>query len=206
MHGDDAMSIYVAGQGGTTYTNLQGQTVSCNFQNLSKYPTQACSVFFLAAIPGTAAQAYAGKQLRINLFDPGEGATGIHIFKPDGTLAQLTYTTNDNSAEGPSATPPLEPSSPNPGTGTCVCDTWNQPTNGNPTHIGTGNLPGRQGAGQYNDRILSITSTIPSGLPTTTDSWYQIEYDYSPSVYPTGVTDRTTWTATIAGNPVHIVD
>ncbi len=181
VHGHDAMSLYVNGDGaGSTYRDLNGTTQSCHLDNGST----SCAVFFIAQIDA----AYAGKQLRLFLFDPGEGAKAIHILQPDGSLATFDYATSDNGLEG-SATPP----SISGATGTqCVCN------------LGTiGSWGGRISQSTYSDRILAITTTIPSAsVLNQHGGWFQVEYDVQGS----SVTDRTTWSATVSANPVHIVE
>jgi hypothetical protein len=54
----------------------------------------------------------------------------------------------------------------------------------------------------YNDRLLNLDITLPSNYTATygTNTWWKIRYTVGSSA-----TDRTTWSAKITGNPVHLV-
>ena len=54
----------------------------------------------------------------------------------------------------------------------------------------------------YNDRSMDLKIVLPSNYTAVygTNTWWKIKY-----VVGTSATDRTTWSAKITGNPVHLV-
>jgi hypothetical protein len=198
VHGDTAMSIFVDSAGTEECTpgtreeqSVQGAPV------VDVSGPEPCASFWLAQISPD----YAGRQMDITLFDPGEGATAIRILQPDGTPASFTYQTCDIGTPG---CPTLEGTDsgaayysddgndPPTDTTTCICDTGLKPTP----------LNGRASPSKYNDRYLVIQTTIPSGNAiTANDGWYSVQYTFNGS----SVSDRTTWSVTVPGNPIHLV-
>src|SRR5205807_2931098 len=62
--------------------------------NISVYADQTGSTatFYLAQV----ASVYAGKEMDIQLYDPGEGAQSIEILDPNGNTVGFTWSTTDN--------------------------------------------------------------------------------------------------------------
>ena len=120
---------------------------------------------------------HAGKKVTIGLWDSAEGATSIEIMQPNGSNSWTPLTSfNYSSTCGPSNTAGAS------GTGVSAI------TNGGAT------LP-------FNGCLLSITFTLPSTYsPPALNKWWRIRYQYSGSA-----TDRTTWSVTITGDPVHLI-
>ena len=123
---------------------------------------------------------HAGKQMVIELFDPGEvsGNGFLRFQNPDGNV--YNYATFDwVSDDGRSGN--------------------------NVTQIQTS----INGAAQFNNRLLTITVDLPTtygstglnppGDITTEQGWWRVEYNV------TGGNDTTTWAVSIRGNPVHLV-
>jgi hypothetical protein len=148
------------------------------FANLSG----ATATFYLASID----QAYAGRRLSIDLFDVGEGATKIEILDPNGSVVNFSWAT------------PCSP--PTPATGGCTG-----------TNVASLN-PGVTGAAQpvsratssyvFSDRTLTLFITLPSDYATRygTKTWWKIRYTVGAAP-----TDRTTWSASVHGAPVHLI-
>ena len=150
--------------------------------------------FFLAEIEDV----HAGKDLIIDLFDPGDAEVGVTnimtLYGPDDTpWADCDYTViswKDGSVE--------ETGSPSP----CAIDATR--TVGGSS---CGNLTSPPGC-KYNGDWLEIVVSIPPGYTcdptadpsTPNDCWWKIHYTYAGSV-----NDRTTWGAKIVGNPIHLV-
>jgi hypothetical protein len=155
VHGEAAISVY-ANQSGATAT------------------------FYLAQV----AAVYAGRQMDIELFDPGEGASTIEILDPSGTPQSFAYATTD------------------PRTG------WND-YSGTTTILDVtgsgGSHAGYSSSYKYSDRHVRLRVTVPSSYGSGTlanGGWWQIRYKTGTAT----VTDRTTWSVTIVGNPVHLVN
>ncbi len=54
----------------------------------------------------------------------------------------------------------------------------------------------------FNNELLTISFTLPTNYnPPTDNEWWQIAYTFASS----SVTDRTTWSVNIVGDPVHLV-
>jgi hypothetical protein len=54
----------------------------------------------------------------------------------------------------------------------------------------------------FNGRLITIEFTLPANYsPPANNKWWRIRYSYAASA-----TDRTTWSVSILGDPVHLVD
>jgi Flp pilus assembly protein TadG len=123
---------------------------------------------------------HAGKQLEIQLFDPGEssGNAFLRFLSPDNNVYQ--YATFD-----------------------WVSD------DGRHAEGVTSLQTAINGAAQFNNRLVTITIDLPPsygavgldppGDITTEQGWWRIEYNINAA------NDTTTWRVTIRGNPVHLV-
>ena len=154
-------------------------------QNMSVYANLSgtTATFYLASID----QAYAGRKLSISLFDVGEGATKVELLDPNGNVINFDWTTACGA-------PPAA------ATGGC-----------SGTAVSSLN-PGVSGATQpysrvhstwvFNDRTLTLSLTLPSNYVAQfgTKTWWRVRYTVGSSA-----TDRTTWSAVVAGAPVHLV-
>lgn len=127
--------------------------------------TASVASFYLAEI----APVHAGKKLRIELFDPGEGGSTIEIMRPTGTNSWTPQTVTWTS----------EGASPSSGSGASI-DVTNS---------------------RFNGKLVKITVDLTGYNPPTDNNWWQIRYTFAGTV-----TDRTTWSARILGDPVHLVD
>jgi hypothetical protein len=131
--------------------------------------------FYLAEIGAE----HAGKQMEITLFDPGEGGNYIQIKDPNGTAVAFDYHTADNDYSGTGVTQ-LDVSG---------CTGYPQ--------VGSD----RASQCRYNERFVVITVDLPANYATTYpgQKWWKIYYNFSSSV-----TDRSTWSVRIIGDPVHL--
>ena len=180
-----------AGSGANACTTISGQTgysATCapvhGIENMSIYAnlsgTQAS--FYLAQVDPV----YAGKTLDIMLFDPGEGASSIEILDPNGNPATFTWTTPCN--------PPTAPSGGCSGGPTSLLDVsgsgFTQP------------VLNVSSTSKYSDRSVHLFVPLRTDYTAAYGSnvWWKVRYTVGSSP-----TDRTTWAATIQGNPVHLV-
>jgi Flp pilus assembly protein TadG len=173
----------------------------------------ATSDFFLAKL--SPASQYRGKKVRVLLWDPGEGAQSIQILPPGSTTpADFRYRTWD-------------PGLSQVNTGIVIKDRaegWGSPLISNTLVVsGTGPVrdPGlvypqwalssRYSQSRYNDRMVALEISVPksygrdasgASIPLPDDGWWKIRYNTNTGV----VQDRTTWTVTLAGDPVHLID
>jgi Flp pilus assembly protein TadG len=177
--------------------------------------------FYLAKL--SPASVYRGKRVRILLWDPGEGATKIQIVPPTNLLgvaspAPFTYKTwAPGLTKLDAAQTPLVDKAEG-WTAKITTDTLDTAY-----PIGDPEIPFRANGfpqwddssryswSKYNDRMIAIEITIPKNygrnasgqpIPLPDDGWWKIRY-ISDSL---SVTDRTTWSVSLAGDPVHLVD
>lgn len=130
--------------------------------------TQVAS-FYLAEID----RQHAGKKLKLELFDPGEGGQKIEIMKPTGTGGN-TWTPASFSWKAAGVSWPTSAS--------------------NVTSIDVTNS-------KFNGHLIEITIDLTGYDPPLDNQWWQIRYTFGGTV-----TDRTTWSARIIGDPVHLVE
>lgn len=124
--------------------------------------------FYLAEIEPE----HAGKKLKLELFDPGEGGKSIEIMKPSGT-------------DGNTWTP--------------AKFSWK--ANTSPVTSGTNVDELDVTANKFNGKLVEITIDLAGYSPPSNNDWWQIRYTFTGAV-----TDRTTWSARIIGDPVHLVE
>ncbi len=131
---------------------------------------------YLASVPSS----HAGKTMIITLFDPGEGGQSIEVLSPDGRSWPFNYRT---------VYPTLGEYT---GSGTSL------DISGTP-----GALAGRLSTSKFNERLVEITISLPVDYLTQfgTNTWWKIRYTFGAAV-----TDRTTWSVQILGDPVHLIE
>jgi hypothetical protein len=149
--------------------------------SLSVYASESASAatFYLAQVDPI----HAGKEMDVELFDPGEGASSIQILDPSGVPVTFNYATTDSK-------PGFNAFS-GSGTSLDVTGTISPPA-------------GYASTSKYSDRHVMLKVTIPSNYGAgglANNGWWQIKYSTGAGT----VTDRTTWSASILGNPVHLV-
>ena len=119
---------------------------------------------------------HAGKRLVLELWDPGEGGSRLRILQPSGAGWARKSMT------------------------------WR-------SYVNESSTVDRSGSGDtidvtgdiFNGRRLVIEIDLTDYDPLSTNQWWKIEYEFNNPARP-NVTDRTTWTARIEGDPVHLVE
>ncbi|MDH3704887.1 MAG: pilus assembly protein TadG-related protein [Acidimicrobiia bacterium] len=122
--------------------------------------------------------AHEGKIFRIILFDAGEGGNTISILDPEGNPVNFEWGTFDGNDSG---------------VGTFV------DVSGTTSLVG----PGRASTSKFNERFIEILIPLPDDFTVAYPSgerWWKVLYDYNSNP-----TDRTTWSASIIGDPVRLV-
>ncbi|MBV9953090.1 MAG: Tad domain-containing protein [Acidimicrobiia bacterium] len=119
-----------------------------------------------------------GKKVIITLWDPAEGGNSISIRKPTGTNTWTNQTFD-----------------------------W---TSTNATYPGATNVSSIDVTGtKFNGQLLTISFTLPTTYaPPSDNDWWQIAYKFGGTDArgnPITVSDRTTWSVSILGDPVHLV-
>ncbi|MEZ5380588.1 MAG: pilus assembly protein TadG-related protein [Microthrixaceae bacterium] len=156
-------------------------------ENLPVYAEapSAAATFDLAEITSE----HAEKAIVLQLFDPGEGARSIQVLDPNGNPMAFNYQTVDGDY-GPVAADTCSGTS---GTGPCL----------NTNLQGPALYPSLGTSWKYNARkvILEIPLPAKATMDAYPDDWFQLRYRSLSS----GVTDQTTWSASISGDPVHLI-
>lgn len=138
--------------------------------------------FFLAEVDAV----HAGKTMELELFDPGEGASSIEVLDPKGKAVEFTWKTACN--------PPTPPAGGCSGAGKSldVSGSGPQPY----SNLGS--------SSRFSDRtvLLSIQLRTDYAKEYKEKKWWKIRYKTGSD----RVTDRTTWSVNIIGDPVHLVD
>jgi Putative Flp pilus-assembly TadE/G-like len=195
MSGERAMSVYANASGG------------------------GATDFYLAKL--APARYFRGKRVQVLLWDPGEGAEALQIIRPDDLPAPLKFRTWTPSLEDPNGdkdkdddynriegiTSGLDHKISVAGLVTSLAPgdqpPWLQPPN-SPLE--------RAGVSTFNGRLLSIELTVPTNYGCTPvpgpcqetalpdDGWWKIRYTTAGAV-----SDRTTWSVQLLGDPVHLV-
>ena len=143
------------------------------FNNLQLQVGNLTATFYLAQVGAQ----YAGKQLTVSLFDPGDGASGtyyVNILKPGSNTVACSYGLSGAT-----------------------------PTAANPCRIQTRTSTGTN---TYNGKWLDITIAIPTTYTCTPDCWWRVKYEFNGVTAGNSPNDRTVWTADITGDPVHLVN
>lgn len=148
--------------------------------------------FFLADI----GPEHNGKTLEITLFDSGEGASTIQILNPLNSPANFDWQVLCLDSSNPPCPGETTPNAPNG---------FGVHQNVNVIDVsGSGPAPGpnRASTSRYNDRLLRLSVQLPDDIAAdfAGRTWWRIRYTTSGSP-----TDRTTWSVTVAGDPVRLV-
>lgn len=150
--------------------------VGRNWISVLATSTASNANFFLAEIDPI----HAGKQMEITLFDPGEGGNYIQILAPNGVPVNFSYRTADGATGLTGSGTQLDVSG----------------CNSSMTQIG----PNRASNCKFNERFVILTVDLPANYATAYAArWWKINY-----VFSSAVTDRSTWSVRIIGDPVHI--
>jgi len=183
----------------TTCPSVAGDSTMSVFANQPGTDAE----FFLARL--APASEFAGKQVRVRLWDAGEGMSKIGIRDPSGNLATMgggglisAVKVVDPGEACTDSTPPAISFlagwltvSGSAGTVTCSGKRYgNSPISPLYNYI-------------YNARMLEFTITLPNNYNAggSADGWWKIDYQ-APAAGT--VSDRTTWEVQLVGDPVHL--
>jgi hypothetical protein len=172
--------------GSSTCPQLHAVSDMSIYANLDTGGSGSQATFYLAQIDPI----HAGKTMRVNLFDAGEGAKKLEVLDPNGNPATFNWSTP--------CSPQTPPSGGCSGSGTSL-DVSNTgcPRSGCPQPYSTVNSDSK-----YSDRFLTVDIPLPANYTTKygTKTWWKIRYTVGSSS-----TDRTTWSVNIVGDPVHLL-
>jgi hypothetical protein len=164
------------------------------------------ATFYLASIDSQ----YAGHTMELDLFDPGEGSNDMQILDPNGCPVPFSLTVTDNTLRVPEGFPSIPGFGPagdaSAGSEPAGCDTSEPSAVPDPALDVSGPIPGQPNPVGihddyiYNDRHLQLDVTIPATYTATNGGWWSIRY-----IANGAVTDRTTWSVQLLGDPVHLI-
>lgn len=137
--------------------------------------------FFLAHI----SDEYAGKSVEIKLFDAGEGMDNVQFLDPAGNPMAFVQR-RANCSVGL----------------ICINNTWWPETANGPDDDCSG-VPCLDVTGnRFQDQWVVLTIDLPTSY-SCGDCWWKVRYTPISGGY---VSDRTTWSVQVIGDPVHLVD
>ena len=186
MSGEKSMSVYANVSGGQTD-------------------------FFLAKL--SPARYYRGKKIQILLSDVDQGASGVQILEPGGAPTAFSYRTWSPGITD-SSVPVDDPAIPRTNTvgPNHVLDVSTMLAAAAPAALPPWPPASRMGQQLFNGRTLSLELNIPTNYgcvtasspcveaPLLDDGWWKIRYTTAAGT----VSDRTTWTVQLVGDPVHL--
>ncbi|MCB1026567.1 MAG: Tad domain-containing protein [Microthrixaceae bacterium] len=122
---------------------------------------------------------HAEKAIVLQLFDPGEGMKSMQVLDPNGTPMQFNYQSFQTGSSGATWTTPR---------GNDSCSYIGPCLNVESTN--------------YNGKKVLLEIPLPDKATweTYSDDWFQLRYRATSTV-----TDQTTWSASITGDPVHLI-
>ncbi len=120
---------------------------------------------------------HVGKTLELELWDPGEGGESISFLEPTGADSWRAVNVTWRSYEENGSTVAN-------GSGTSIA-------------LRSGNED------RFNGRLLRIQIPLTSYNPPANNRWWKISYTFATG---RSVTDRTTWSARVIGDPVHLLE
>ncbi len=166
--------------GATGYSAVCPQIHAVTDMSIYASLSGATADFYLAQIDPV----HAGKTMRLTLFDPGEGANSLQILDPNGNPASFSWSTQCNP--------------PTPLTGGCSGSGTSLDVSGS----GAQPFSGLQGNSRFNDRAVVLDVKLPNNYSSVylNKTWWKVRYTVG-----TSPTDRTTWSANIVGDPVHLL-
>ncbi|MCU0271417.1 MAG: hypothetical protein MUF83_22625, partial [Acidimicrobiales bacterium] len=165
--------------------------------------------FFLADI----GPEHSNKTMLVRLWDPGEGAQAIELLDPNGHSVDFEWSVVNGSGSDVAPTGGWSGTVDQAGSGACTSAPpgcveldvlGNDPLN---TGRGWNPQPGpfRGSRSKFSDRLLELRVDLPENIATAYGgkTWWRVRYTLgSTSV---NITDRTTWSVTVSGDPVRLV-
>ena len=149
-------------------------------EDLSLYASLSggSSTFYLAEIGGE----NAGKTLEVSLFDVGEGAQKVEILDPDGDPVVFDWATDCSVGPAPA--------------GGCSGSGNELDVSGDGSQIYADTLS----RSRYNDRTVVVSIDLPNDYASRyAGKWWQVRYTFGSDI-----TDRTTWSVRLIGDPVRL--
>jgi hypothetical protein len=139
--------------------------------------------FFLAEV----GDEHAGSAVVVTMFDPGEGMDNVQFLDPAGNEVDFEFRLANCSVGQICSDPTNWPETSNASADTCA-----------------GPVPCLDvTSARFQDDWIVITTQLPAGYTCGNQCWWKVRYTPRTGV---SVTDRTTWSVSVLGGPVHLVD
>ncbi|MFV0259587.1 MAG: pilus assembly protein TadG-related protein [Acidimicrobiales bacterium] len=142
----------------------------------------AAAEFYLAEI----SEQYAGRDVTITMFDPGEGMDNVQFLDPFGNSVKFDQKLV-NCAVGKMCSNPTQWPDTTPAA--------NDQCSGDPCLEVTD--------ARFQDQWIQVTTRLPADYSCSSDCWWKIRYTPEGTA---SVNDRTTWSVKVVGGPVHLVE
>ena len=123
---------------------------------------------------------YAGSQLIISLFDPGDVSGGFANLRFVGDGSSLECEVRIRSLDGNTILSNWGPDD-SPGVAPCFLNTSGK---------------------RFNGQWVDFKFDVPAAWTCPTDCWMDIDYGFAAGA---NVTERTTWVARVNGEPIHLI-
>ncbi len=167
--------------------------------------------FFLAKL--SPARYYRGKKIQILLSDVDQNASGVQILAPGGSPSPFSYRTWSPGITD-SGVPVDDPAIPRTATvgPAHLLDVSTMLAVATADKLPPWPIASRMGQQLFNGRTVSLELNVPTNYgcvplsspcveaPLTDDGWWKIRYSTAAGT----VSDRTTWTVQLVGDPVHL--
>lgn len=139
--------------------------------------------FFLADI----SDEHAGKDVKITMFDPGEGMDNVQFLDPAGSVVDFKFR-HVNCSAG------------------LICSNqshWPEDAS-NSSSDSCGGVPCLDvTSNRFQDQWIQMTISLPANYSCGSNCWWKVRYTPRSGV---SVTDRTTWGVRVVGGPVHLIE
>ena len=144
--------------------------------------------FYLASI----GPEHSGKTMVVDLYDPGEGGQELRLVDPLGNYVPFRRSVEPR-IDGEVA--PAGGWGPVTETVVDISGAGPQPAGG---------MLGRIGDGRFNERQLRLEVDLPADIEAAYSgaTWWRVEYRFGTGT----VTDRTTWSVSVRGDPVRMIE
>ena len=193
--------------GPTVCPAVSGEKSMSVYANVSGGQTD----FFLAKL--APARYYRGKKIQILLSDIDQGASGVQILAPGGIPTEFTYRTWDPGIKD-SGSQVLDPAIARTVTLAPLhrVDVSTMLAAAPAAQLPPWPIASRKGQQLFNGRTLALELNVPTTYgcvvasspcveaPLVDDGWWKIRYTTAVGT----VSDRTTWTVQLVGDPVHL--
>lgn len=188
--GDNVSCSRIGPSGTSGCPNIQAKDYLTATTHNDLYPPGpiGLSTIYIAEVSSD----YAGNTLRVEMFDPADGIDIVRIRDPQGNYASFTWFSIDCQVYAYN----------------CGAGDYGTETSQISQTCGGASCVTQSGGYSFQDRTIYIDIPLADGYTCSTppgepeNCWWQVEYEDNDS----SLHDTTTWGATIAGDPIRLVN